>query len=573
MSVFFNGRLYTSPTTASRVDDSALANQNLDVGNNLAILGLSVGGAPNTPLVFGSPSQAQAALIDGELLDAVLKAFSPSTETGGPAQVTAIRVNPALQSSLTLNNATPAAAINLVSTDYGAYTNQIKVKVETGSVQGKRLTTQYGTAIYTQDNIYKALMSILYSGGQASAQMTISATSIVLAAPTGTTVATVDLTVYQTLQQVVDYINTIAGFAASVLGGFGTTVMANGLDFITAQDVKTALYTVTGTLQACVDWLNSSGDALVTATRAAAGLVPANIPFTYLSGGSDGTVTNTQWSNAYTELQLVDVQWVVPVTSNPAIHAMNDAHCVFMSTVMSLERRGFVGAPLGTTDASALTLAMAINSDRTGYLHLGHYAYDNDPPGLLTLYPPYMTAAILGGMFAGSDPGTPMTNKSISVQGLERLLRNPTDTDPLITGGVLCVESTKKGFKVVKSNSSWLTNDNYDKVEISTGAAVDFMARNVRDALDVLRGQRNNPLLLSMAVQITESTLRLLAVQEPQGPGVLVGDADSPAYQNITATIAGDVINVQYQAAVVIPANFILVSIFAVPFSGSASAA
>lgn len=83
-----------------------------------------------------------------------------------------------------------------------------------------------------------------------------------------------------------------------------------------------------------------------------------------------------------------------------------------------------------------------------------------------------------------------MTNKALKVRGLERKLRNPTDTDRLITGGVLCVEDVATGFKVVQSISTWLINDNYNRVEQSVGVALDFTARNVRNALDVLRGER-----------------------------------------------------------------------------------
>src|ERR1019366_9620672 len=103
MPYFFNGRLWITPAVMSAVNDSALANQNLSVANVAAMIGQSTGGQPNTPLVFGSRAQAIATLRSGELLQAVLKAFNPSNETGGPSSVVAIRVNPAVQSALTIN--------------------------------------------------------------------------------------------------------------------------------------------------------------------------------------------------------------------------------------------------------------------------------------------------------------------------------------------------------------------------------------------------------------------------------------------------------------------------------------
>lgn len=570
MSVFFNGRLWTSPATMSAVNDSAMNNQNLAVGNTLAIIGRSSGGAPNTPLRFGRPSEAVATLRDGELLTAVLKAFDPSAQTNGPAEVVAIRLNPAVQSSLALLDSVGGSSVNLVSTDYGLYTNQIKVKVEAGSVSGLKLTSQFGNGYFTADNVGRRAMSIQYTGVAATAIVSTTGTTMTLQAPTGTTLATIDLASFPTVDQVVDRINSVTGFSAATLDGNGTKPTLNGLDFVTAQDVKTAAYTVQANLQAVVDWFNSNGEGFVTATRATgAGKVPTTLPFTYLAGGSDGIITNTEWSNAYSTLQTVDVQWVVPVSADPSIHAMNDAHCKFASDIMFKERRGIVGMALGTTDLAAVAAAKAINSDRTSLVHLGVYDYDAN--GLLTLFPPYILAALLGGAFAGSSPGTALTNKSIKVRGLERDLRNPTDTDQLINGGVLAVENTETGYKVVQSISTWLTNDNYNRVEVSCGVALDYVARTVRTATDVLRGEKGSPITLGRAVSLTQSALNQLARPEPQGPGVIVGDATNPAFKNITATLEGDVIAVTYQCSPVIPVNFVTNTIYAVPYSGSAS--
>lgn len=568
--VFFNGRKWTSPATMSVVDDTAMNNRNLTVGNVVALIGRSAGGAPNQALRFGSPSEAVATLRDGELLTAVLKAFDPSSQTNGPSEVVAVRVNPAVQSSLVLLDATSSASVNLVSTDYGLYTNQIKAKVEAGTTTGAKLTTQFGQDYYSEDNVARNAFSVLYSGAALTATMSITGSALTLQAPSGSTVATLDLTSFSTVQQVVDKINSTAGFAASVLDGNATKPTLNGLDYVTSADVKTATYTATANLQAVVDWFNSTGEGFITATRASnAGKVPVAVGFTYLAGGSDGTVTNAEWSAAYATLQSVDVQWIVPVTSDPSIHAMNDAHCAFTSNIMRMERRGIVGMASGSTDAGAIAAAKALNSDRTSLVHIGFHDYN--AAGVLTLFPPYILAALLAGAFSGVNPGTALTNKSIKVRGLERNLRNPTDTDQLINGGVLCVENTNSGYKVVQSISTWLVNDNYNRVEVSCGVAVDFVARNVRQALDVLRGEKGNPLALSRAVSIADSTLRELARPEPQGPGVIVGDKNSPAYKNITASLEGDVLRVEFQCSPVIPINFIPVTIFAVPYSGSAS--
>ena len=166
----------------------------------------------------------------------------------------------------------------------------------------------------------------------------------------------------------------------------------------------------------------------------------------------------------------------------------------------------------------------------------------------------------------------PMTNKALTMRGIERVLQVPTATDPLIQGGVIPIQQTATGYKVVKSVSTWLVNTNFNRVELSTGVALDYVARSVRAALDVLRGQPGTPIILARASSITDSTLQQLAQAAPTGPGVIVGDATNPPYQNIVTSLVGDVVAVTFQCSPVIPVNYVTITIFAVPYSGSLSA-
>jgi hypothetical protein len=575
MSYYFNGVVYETPTTVSAINDDAMVPAGVSTQNVPCLVGLSAGGQPNVALTFTDPKVAKSTLVSGELLQAVLRAFSPSDETGGPAKVVAMRVNPALQASLVLNDAQSDPVINLVSNDYGLLTNKIKVSIDAGSTQGLKVSVAQGSATaYTKDNLYASPFSLQYTGQAASATIGITNSTVILSAPSGSPVATIDLNTFATIQELVDSINMVPGFAAIETSGFEEAPSLNGLDAVTAQDVKTSEYNVLANLQAVIDWFNGSAQPLVSATRVAnAGTPPAPIAYTFLTGGLDGVTTTSSWSDTFDALQTVDVQWITPVTSNPTVHAMVDAHVQYMSTTGRKERRAVCGTPLSTSDDVALTLAKQINSDRTSLVHLGHYAYDlTGALSGLQLYPPYQSAAAITGAFAAVAPGEPLTNKTLKFAGLERDLLVPANTDPLILGGVLCLENTDEGYKVVKSISTWLADKKYDKVEQSVGFACDFIARTVRTNLDVLRGGKNSPLRLGRAVQITETTLRALAVAEPNGPGVIVGDADSPAYTGITATMVGDAIAVSFQCSPVLPTNYVGITIYVVPFSGTASA-
>jgi hypothetical protein len=569
MGVFFNGRLIVSPATASVVNDDKMRNANLTVGNVVALIGKSLGGQPKTALRFGSPQEARDALIGGELLDAVLAAFDPSSETNGPSQVIGVRVNPAVQAAGVMKGAGNVDLIDLTASDYGQRGNGVRFKTEPGTNKGLRVTTQFGESYYSGDDVARDALSVHYTGAEASATVTINGTQLVLSAPAGTPVATIAFADAPTYSDLSDRINVVAGFAAEVLDGNYGKKTLQGLDFAAAVDCKAAAYTVKADLQAVVDWINGNSEGYVNAARKAnVGLVPAVVGWTYLSGGSDGVSTFNDWADCFEVMQTIDAQWVTPVSADPALHAAADAHVAYMSNVGMKERRSICGMDLGTSMSEVMVAAKNLNSDRTSLVFQGHYDYGND--GKLALFPAYISAARIAGGFAGVNPGTPLTNKNFKCRGLERNLRNPTDTDVLIKAGVLCLEETEAGYKVVKSISTWLVNENYNRVEQSTGVALDFVARNVRKAVDALRGTKGNALALSRAKSITESTLRELARQEPQGPGVLAGDDENPAWRNVTVSLEGDVLRIQYECSPVIPINYVLNTIFAVPFSGAA---
>jgi hypothetical protein len=569
MTVYFDGRSLDTPQTASAVNDDAMQNRNLVGANNVAYIGTAEGGKPNTVLTFSSPEQARAVLRGGDMMKAVIKAFAPSPVTPAPAIVTALRVNPATQSTLTLQ-ASSVDQIDLASVNYGAKDNSIRISIAAGSTVGKAITVQRMAETYTGDDIARDVMTVSYGGSEASATLTVNATSVVLKAPSATTIATILFADYPTVDALAEKINSYADFEAVILNDEYESETDDLFDFLTAADIKTASKTMTANLQAVVDWFNAGYQPLVAATRKAnVGGVLTNISGVYMTGGAEGSTTNTEWTNGFTTLQSANVQWITPISSSSSIHAMADTHVKYCSTVLRRERRNICGTALSTSDASAIAAAKLLNSDRTSLCHIGHYEYND--AGVLELRPPYLTAAICSAALAGLSPGTPLTNKALSVKGWERDLEIPVDTDPLIRGGVLCVENAEDGFKVVQSISTWLANKKYNRVEQSCGAAIDFTVKSVRDAVDKLRGGKNNPLLLSQQLSTAESVLKELAKPEPIGPGVLVGDDASPAYRNITGTVEGDKTLIQFEASAAIPNNYVLITVYATAYTGTAA--
>jgi len=156
IGIYFDGRRLIRPQAATKIDDSGMYARGLGGGNTLALIGECTGGEPGVVQWFTDPSYAKAILRGGALLQAVQRAYDPSSEVNGAYLVAAIRVNPALQARLTLTDSSYNPLATLTSLDYGAWNNQIKARVETGTNSGtKKLTFTYGTAYDQGDNIEK----------------------------------------------------------------------------------------------------------------------------------------------------------------------------------------------------------------------------------------------------------------------------------------------------------------------------------------------------------------------------------------------------------------------------------
>lgn len=567
---YFGGRQYTTPTAVSAVDESAMSNTATAIDNNMAIVGLAEHGKPGVVMTFASASAARAVLQSGDSLAAIEKAFDPSAETGGPALVRFVRVGAATPSTAVLADASTVTVLNLQTSDYGQQSVGPQIKVEAGTTQGVKVTVKSNGISYIGDNLYGSPLSVAYSGGGSTPSLQATPSQLVLKVA-GTAVATLLFTNYATVQSLVDAINATTGFSATLGAGFGGTPTANLFDLITTLALTSTPAPLTSTNVAVAAWLNGPGEPILTATLTPGGAVVApTTGFVVLTGGSSPTITNTDWSNAFDLLQTQDVQWVVPVSGSPAIHAMASAHCAYMSNVGMRERRAFCGTALGTSNAAAVAEAFSLNDDRTALVNLG--VYDFDVNGNLTLFAPYVLAAQIAGMFAGSAPGTPMTNKTLKCQGFERDLKVPTDTDILLKGGVLPVHTSRKGFVVTQSISTWIANSNFNRVEISTGVALDTVCRALRDELESIIGKTGSPKTLAQAISRGQTVLTNLAKEAPIGPGLLVGDAKNPPFKDLRATLSGNAVIFEAQVSPAIPVNYVGIVVHAVPYSGTASA-
>jgi len=161
-TIFFNGRVISVPGSYSEVDASGLEQVGLGAAGIVAVLGTAEGGKPVSAieepkdfLRFTKPEKVRETFRSGDLREVGDMLFAPSTDPavqGGAQEVVAMKINPATQSVATLTNP-QGDALDLTSRDYGAFTSQINVDVQTGTNKGKLITIIFEDQTESGDDI------------------------------------------------------------------------------------------------------------------------------------------------------------------------------------------------------------------------------------------------------------------------------------------------------------------------------------------------------------------------------------------------------------------------------------
>ncbi len=471
------------------------------------------------------------------------------------------------------NNAITDSGITYTSADWGLHTTFTRISIETGTTVGKKLILEKSGTLIQQDNVERSSFTIQYTGLGTQALYTSDRTTLTTTITGGPGGEDLNLlfTNYPTLQDLCDFIDTQTAYTC-IITDTNPSRATNELDDVTIQDILTTTYTAHSDFQAILDTWNNGGfsDEIVATATGTEYVIPSDLAFTFLSGGSEGTLTNTEWALALTLLESADIKIFCLLSSDSGVHAMGDTHAQLMSGITNKKRRRqYAGGALGerTTNLSNyLTRASDLNSSRTSLVPFG--ITGTDSLGVATTFPPYIVAAQFAGLKAGLGVGEALTHKFITATGTEFSEDLPrAEKESLLEGGLLFPEEAPgdAGIRIVQGVTTWLQNNNFNRVEDSVQEVLDEVAETVEQRLDSeFIGSKADVFLLAAVVSRTESVLQTLANQ-----GIIVGDAETPAFRNVTATLNGDVIEVSFEVSPAIPANFILVSVHAVPFSGT----
>lgn len=563
--ILWNGKYFSLPQAASRVDSSALSPVQLGNDGVVALLGDFTGLVqPLTATKVGNAPTAKNLIAPGyangdEAQLATNLLFSPSSEMAGASEVYLVPVCTATQATATIDS-----KITLTSYLYGLVANQVKYKVESATTAGKKVTVGYGDTTEVFDNITKTQFTLLYTGSGTPATVTIALSAgsgSLTTSCTGATSDNLDLpfATYNTVQKLVDAIQATGKYTvASVLEPTFSTV---NLDAVSAASILTTACSIKSDLYAIVETINTKCGYATAAKVTNAGAVPANTTsgvWAYLSGATYTAATNSDWTNALTLLRGMDVDIIVPLTSTASIHSSVADHCTEMSnTANKAERRAFVGGVnqsswveanrsgyITTISAAARTL----NNDRVVFTGIGSKHYN--ALGTLTLYPGYITACMYAGMAAGASPVMPLTRKSLNCIGLEVELRT-SEVNDLIEAGVAVPIPDRvqgAGYVVSRQVTTWSKDADLYRIEYSVGRGADYIAAQVRARHELLIGQPGSE---GMDATIKNITNGVLAAAKRDG---YVRDYDPKATQ---LRVDGVTRYIDYSAIPIVPINWI----------------
>lgn len=555
--VLWNGKYYTIPQASSRIDSSALSNSPLGGANKVAILAEMVGLVPPGSSVKVNNAALVNQLIHPNSAEARLGArllFDPSPGAQGSSEVYLVPVNPATAASTTFST-----AITLTSFMYGTTANQIKAKIESGTNIGKKITVSYLANTETFDDISRSSFVLVYTGAGATATVLIDPSSHTLStivADTPVDNLTIDLNVYNTIQALADRINSSGKYTCSILTTKPNEESSLQLDYMDANIMQPL--TVKSDTQAMVDVINKLSGYVSASRNTDATMVPQNANWQYLTGGSDGTTTNSTWQEALDLLKTLQIDIVVGLTDDASIHSMIDAHCVYMSGPSGKsERRCFVGGALQSWNSESArltaidalkTAAANLNSDRTMHAGLGSKHYNDN--GDLQLYPAYITACMYAGIAGGSSPVEPLTRKYLRCYGLEVNLRT-SEIEQLLEAAIAvpipdAVQGA--GYVVSRQLTTWSQDDELYRIEFSVGRGADYIAREIRHRHELLVGK---PGTESLDVTIVNFTNAVLEAAKREG---YIRNYDPKATQ---LRVDGTIRYVDYYAEPILPVNWI----------------
>lgn len=520
---------------------------------NLCIIGTASSGKPKNVYEFATIGDAQTVLGSGELLEGVAFAFSGSNEYV-PQKVMAIRVNKGTQGKATLKSG-DVDVLTLTAWDYSAQTNQLKIKVEGGSIEkSKKVTVVFKDSVIEHDNIIKPSLQVIGTCEQPT--VTINNDSMILSGTDEEGVAiteTIKFDDFPTITDIVTKINDTDYFTA-ISQDTDEKSLSKELDTVSSIDISEPVilysnFKVFKEVLSSIEYIATVEDNGQTRT------VPDNSSFVYFTGGSSTPATIEDWSDALAELEAHDIQIIATPSTDEDVQVLIANHCTTMaSTLNRKERTCWLGGPINQTDEEALTKAREFNNK------LVSYATDtaivaNPITGATQTVPGAKLACMLAGIESSISINMPLTNKTLKVLGFAKTRQLP-NMEKLIKGGVVVCNPSPddvSNFVVIRSLTTYQSEDLISNERSMTREDL-YMNRDLRKRFARPVGSPN--------VLSTASILATLndAAKDWASAGLIIPSDSNENVWNKSVKIDGDKIYITFARFLTAPLNFAFIT-------------
>lgn len=360
-----------------------------------------------------------------------------------------------------------------------------------------------------------------------------------------------------TWRDLADKVGGLTGFDATLLRVSDGALTVADLDAANLADIGAGEgVSLAAVLYDLVAWFNADSQyvtaEMVEGATAPPSLTPAPV---YLTGGGEGVTTLADWRAAFDALRLHRDVVLVPLSTDPAVHAQLRAHTRYMAEdrIGTDERNGYV--PLALTLNRAQLGAAILELDDANVSACAQRVWRRDALGELRAYGPEALAVMLAAMQAGSTPPGSQTHKALDIVRFDQNAdwRPDDHAEELIERGLMFVRRDENRVIVERAVTTY-RGDNRVYTEITPNLAAQLLVKGARALFKRSIGDPNYGPGASSARSLLNAYLQtkvgtLLVAFDPQRTQVRdLGDAlDASFYGRVVETL--NFVNLTFRAS------------------------
>jgi hypothetical protein len=296
------------------------------------------------------------------------------------------------------------------------------------------------------------------------------------------------------------------------------------------------------------------GSNLIVPERSASADLPidaSGTPQGFLVGGSKTTTVATDWDDALETIETLSIQIEAWMTQTYTLQAKAIAHAEACARE-GYERNVWLGAAPDLTLQQLFDQYSKLLNSRHTSIAVDEIQISNSK-GDAVWKDPEWTALIFAGMQAGTEAGEPLTWKRPDVLDTDQSWDSRRDIGDAISKGLVAIDSDNLGFRVARSVTTWLEDDNPVFSEVSANESINTAILDIRGYVQGSIGTKVRAGSAKRLEAIVATRLNQLVLE-----GVI------KAWRNLSTDDLGDTIRINIEIAPVEPLNFVVIQVNAV---------